>query len=145
MKGSPVRIWASASLSEPFSTAIALMPGALARRLAGTTGSRQRPRPQRKERKQQITFETVRRERAEDAACRFARPRRARPFRPAAERPCAPRRVPAGPTRVRQLFFRRGELMYVVTKTGGGSKEFEPPPVGSGFRPSSGRRRRRRW
>jgi hypothetical protein len=30
-----------------------------------------------------------------------------------------------GRKRVRQLFFRRGELMYVVTKTGGGSKEFE--------------------
>jgi len=26
---------------------------------------------------------------------------------------------------VRQLFFRLGEVMYVVTKTGRGSKEFE--------------------
>src|SRR3954454_19595534 len=100
------------------------MPGALARRLAGRTGSRRRPGPQRKERKQ-ITFESVRRERAEDAACCCALARRARPFRRAAERPCAPRRVPAGPKRVRQPFFRLGELMYVVTNTGGGSKEFE--------------------
>ena len=30
-----------------------------------------------------------------------------------------------GPKRVRQLFVRRGELMYVVTATGGDSRELE--------------------